>query len=197
MSEWNPAVTPDTGRSAEAQAETRAAEAAAPAESSLTAGERATLRALLENLFPADELGPGAIEIGVPQYIEGALADAYRGLVPVYRRALRALDNEATRRHGRSFGVLVAGERDAIIADLEAKRIEELRGTDAETFFDVVWKHLREGLFSDPIHGGNRDMAGWRLIGFPGAQYGYTAEEQQIDAVIDREPRSVRDLRRR
>jgi gluconate 2-dehydrogenase gamma chain len=30
-----------------------------------------------------------------------------------------------------------------------------------------------EGFFADPIYGGNRDMAGWKLIGFPGARYDY------------------------
>ena len=26
-----------------------------------------------------------------------------------------------------------------------------------------------EGMFADPIHGGNRNKAGWKMIGFPGA----------------------------
>jgi gluconate 2-dehydrogenase gamma chain len=30
-----------------------------------------------------------------------------------------------------------------------------------------------EGFFADPIYGGNRDMAGWKLVGFPGARYDY------------------------
>ena len=57
-----------------------------------------------------------------------------------------------------------------------------------------LWQHLREGLFCDPIHGGNQGMAGWRLIGFPGAQFGYSADEQRLDVVIRREPRSVAQL---
>ena len=30
-----------------------------------------------------------------------------------------------------------------------------------------------EGYFADPIYGGNRDMAGWKLVGFPGVRYDY------------------------
>ncbi len=30
-----------------------------------------------------------------------------------------------------------------------------------------------EGFFSDPIYGGNRDMVGWKLVGFPGTRYDY------------------------
>jgi len=30
-----------------------------------------------------------------------------------------------------------------------------------------------EGFFSDPLYGGNRDMADWTLVGFPGAHYDY------------------------
>ncbi len=32
-----------------------------------------------------------------------------------------------------------------------------------------MYQTVVEGLFADPIHGGNRDKAGWKLLGFPGA----------------------------
>ncbi len=160
----------------------------------LTPEETATLSALMECLFPADALGPGAVEIGVVDYLMRAFAGPYRDLLPVYRRGLAALDDVARREHGQPFAGLPSERRDAIVARLERGQLEELQDTDVEGFFEVVWQHLREGLFSDPIHGGNRQMLGWRLIGFPGAQYGYMAEEQQLDAPIIREPRSAADL---
>jgi len=43
----------------------------------------------------------------------------------------------------------------------------------------VVREHTIEGFFCDPVYGGNRDAVGWRLVGFPGAQWGYTAEQMQ------------------
>jgi gluconate 2-dehydrogenase gamma chain len=33
----------------------------------------------------------------------------------------------------------------------------------------MAYQTVMEGMFSDPIHGGNRNKAGWKLIGFPGA----------------------------
>jgi len=30
-----------------------------------------------------------------------------------------------------------------------------------------------EGMFADPVYGGNRNMAGWKMIGYPGARYDY------------------------
>ncbi len=48
-----------------------------------------------------------------------------------------------------------------------------LRDQDAKTFFKHLVKDTREGFFADPIYGGNRGMAGWKMIGFPGARYDY------------------------
>jgi len=160
----------------------------------LTGPETAALSALVDGLFPRDDLGPGAVEIGVVDYMTRAFSGPYRDLLPVYRRALAALDAVAAHEHGRGFADLAPEPRDAIIGRLERGQLDELRDTDAADFFPIVWQHLREGLFGDPIHGGNRGMLGWRLIGFPGAQFGYTEAEQQLDAPIDREPRSVADL---
>jgi hypothetical protein len=156
----------------------------------LTAAEGATLGALLERMFPADELGPGALEIGVLDYLQRALGGAYAGLLPVYRAALAGLDQAA----GQPFATLPAERQDALIEHLERRDLAAIEQSAAAGFFEVVWQHLREGLFADPIHGGNRDMAGWRLIGFPGAQTGYSAAEQQLDVIITKPPQSVGDL---
>ena len=41
----------------------------------------------------------------------------------------------------------------------------------------MVLEDTYEGMFSDPEYGGNRDYAGWKLVGYPGAQRAYTAYE--------------------
>ncbi|MGN6484303.1 MAG: gluconate 2-dehydrogenase subunit 3 family protein, partial [Thermomicrobiales bacterium] len=33
----------------------------------------------------------------------------------------------------------------------------------------LLLAYCMAGFFADPVHGGNRDMVGWKLIGFPGA----------------------------
>lgn len=46
-------------------------------------------------------------------------------------------------------------------------------------FFAVIREHTMEGFFCDPLYGGNRGAVGWRLVGFPGVQWGYTAEQMK------------------
>ena len=48
-----------------------------------------------------------------------------------------------------------------------------LNGVDGKTFFTMLLQNTKEGYFSDPIYGGNRGMAAWKMIGFPGAHYDY------------------------
>jgi hypothetical protein len=171
-----------------------ASEAAGAGAAPLTEAERATLTALLERMFPADELGPGAAEIGAPDYISRALAGAYAELAPVYRRALAGLDQAARQTWGAPFAELAGEQQDSLIGRLERRQIAEIEQSEAVGFFELVWQHLREGLFADPVHGGNRDLAGWKLIGFPGAQTGYSAEEQQLDVIVSRPIQSVADV---
>ena len=57
----------------------------------------------------------------------------------------------------------------------------------ALAFFDALRAHTIEGVFSDPAHGGNRNFAGWRLLGYQGPQPGYSHAEQQLDAPIVRD----------
>jgi hypothetical protein len=45
-----------------------------------------------------------------------------------------------------------------------------------------------EGMFADPIYGGNRDFAGWRLVGFPGAQGNFTPVDLQNKQIFTRAP---------
>ncbi|MFW6068470.1 MAG: gluconate 2-dehydrogenase subunit 3 family protein, partial [Chloroflexota bacterium] len=57
-----------------------------------------------------------------------------------------------------------------------------------ETFFHVMRRYTSEGMFSDPVYGGNRDMVGWRLIGYPGAQRAYTVDELQSEGEASERP---------
>jgi gluconate 2-dehydrogenase gamma chain len=48
-------------------------------------------------------------------------------------------------------------------------------------------------MFADPIYGGNRDYAGWKLIGYPGAQRAYTPEELR-NGPNNRRVQGLRDM---
>jgi len=59
-----------------------------------------------------------------------------------------------------------------VLTSLEKDEIK-FNPVKGKAFFDLLLQNTIEGFFSDPIYGGNRDMVGWKLIGFPGARYDY------------------------
>jgi gluconate 2-dehydrogenase gamma chain len=180
-------------------------QANAPAEVDATRGwiwfteaEAAFVGAAVARLIPADELGPGAVEAGVPTFIDRQLAGPFgRGerwymqgpwsagastqgwqtrLTPagLYRAGIRAVDAVAAReQHGASFAKMAAPDQDALLRRLEKGEVA-LDGVDAKAFFAQLLQNTLEGFWSDPIYGGNRDLAGWKLIGFPGARYDHS-----------------------
>ena len=56
----------------------------------LSVAEASTLDALFEQLFPADENGPGASLIGVTQYLDRALSGPYAHHLETYRLGVYA-----------------------------------------------------------------------------------------------------------
>lgn len=107
-----------------------------------------------------------------------------------YRAGLASVDRFATGRFGSNFVDLAEGQQDEIVGamlDGEATGFEDPSG---ESFFHVLRRHTCEGMFADPVYGGNRDMAGWRLIDYPGAQRAYTEADIRTEG-NDREPQGI------
>ncbi len=162
-----------------------------------SADEAATVGAIADRFLPPDDLGPGGRDAGCAVFIDRQLAGPYGraewwymagpfgdstpsqgyqhpdGPAAQYRRGLAALNAHA-RDHfgGRYFHQLGTEEQDALLAALEQGRLG-LRGIDEKYFFGLLLDNVTEGFFADPIYGGNRDMAGWKLVGFPGTRYDY------------------------
>jgi gluconate 2-dehydrogenase gamma chain len=110
----------------------------------------------------------------------------------LYRAGIAALDQMA----GGSFADLSEAEQDALIgplADEAAGNVEPggqggppgegggfesgIEGFSGGGFFDMIKQHTIHGMFGDPLYGGNRGLAGWRLIGYPGARRAYTPRD--------------------
>ena len=111
----------------------------------------------------------------------------------VYRSGLTSVDRFAGDRFGSAFVDLAEAQQDEIIGamvDGEATGFEDPSG---ESFFHVLRRHTCEGLFSDPVYGGNRELAGWLLIGYPGAQRAYTEAEIRADGTT-RPPQGILDM---
>jgi gluconate 2-dehydrogenase gamma chain len=109
-----------------------------------------------------------------------------------YREGLKALDQLTNGKHGRPFRELTEEQQDAILTDLEAGKGDTFTDPAADAFFSMLQDDANEGMFADPIYGGNRDLAGWKLIGYPGAQRAYT--EQELRHGTNRQPQGLRDM---
>lgn len=150
---------------------------------SLTVPQARFVDAIAGRILPTTDT-PGAVEAGAVFYIDRALAGAYSHLRSRYARGLRALNQYAKGRFGIAFEKLSGEQQDAVLSDLESGKIAELR--HGEEFFELLRTHVLEGVFGEPNYGGNRDMIGWKLVGFPGQQWGYP--ETYINKVVDLPP---------
>ena len=162
-----------------------------------TADEAAAVEAIADRLIPPDNSGPGGKQVGCAVFIDRQLAGSFgdsRGLYmrppfangtpsqglqsPIvprerYRISLAALEDYCKMMFaGKGFVALKAVQQDQVLTGLENGEIRLNKG-DSKLFFETILANTIEGFFADPIYGGNRDMAGWKLIGFPGARYDY------------------------
>ena len=151
----------------------------------LDSEQLSVLGAAVDRIAPADASGAGAIELGVVDYIEGALAEGVGGTGWV--EGLGALDAAAMERHGVGFDACGADERDAILAAFEAGTAGSVL-VDEVAFFELLRDHVLQGMFGDPSYGGNRDRGGWRLLSYPGPKLVWTEAEQQLDALPEQAP---------
>ncbi len=150
------------------------------------------IEAATERLIPQDDNGPGAQAAGVPAYIDRQLAGAwgagerlYRSgpwhagqptqgyqlpFTPaeLFRNALRGVREQVQTQHQAAFETLTGAQQDAYLEALQHSD-DDLHGVPGHMFFESLLGLSIEGFFSDPVYGGNRDMAAWKMIGFPGA----------------------------
>jgi gluconate 2-dehydrogenase gamma chain len=147
-----------------------------------------TVAAFAERLMPGAPGKPGASDADVLNYIDLALAGAYADMQDFYRRGLAQLDAYCRKMYGEPFVRLAAERQDEVIGALEAGKASEFSWPTAQAFFNTIRTHTMEGMFADPIYGGNKDFAGWRLIGFPGAQPLFTPEDLESPQAFTREP---------
>ena len=71
-------------------------------------------------------------------------------------------------RYGKSFDKISESQREEFLLGLQGGKVTFENGPPARVFFATMYQTVMEGMFSDPIYGGNRNKAGWKIIGFPG-----------------------------
>ncbi|HEU0072114.1 MAG TPA: gluconate 2-dehydrogenase subunit 3 family protein [Alphaproteobacteria bacterium] len=159
--------------------------------------EGAAVDAICDRLIPPDDGKPGGKQAGCAIFIDRQLSGSYGAAerfymrppfaqgqatqgtqsqyspAEQYRRGLAALDRYCRDTlGGKGFVELPAVEQDKLLAAME-KGEAQFTSISSREFFELLLQNAMEGFFADPIYGGNRDMAGWKLIGFPGARYDY------------------------
>jgi gluconate 2-dehydrogenase gamma chain len=184
----------------------------------LTATEHAFVVAAVDTLIPADELSPSGSACGVASFIDRQLAGAYgmgarlyrQGPFPkakpelgyqlslnpreFFRAGIEAANAWSRKTYGKDFDRLSEKDRETALKAMEEGKAE-FAGFASRMFFDALLQISMEGFFSDPIYGGNRDMASWKMIGYPGLPATYREEiKTYFGKKYDKPPRSIADF---
>lgn len=180
--------------------------------------EAVFLAAALDVMIPADDAGPGGVEAGVVAFIDRQLAGAWgsgarmylRGpwaegtpqqgyqlpLTPaqLFRAGVPEVDALARKHGGKIFAQLAPERRDALLAGLDTGELS-LATLPGQAFLELLRTIVVEGYFADPAYGGNRNMAAWRMIGFPGARGAYVDDiDRARGKPFTAEPVALADL---
>jgi gluconate 2-dehydrogenase gamma chain len=184
-----------------------------------TVDEGRAIEALADRIIPPDPQTPGGKDCGSAVFVDRQLAGGYGkqeghyvrppfiaglksqgpqsegGPRKEYRDGLAALDKACQAREGgKRFADLSDDRKDAVLKDIEEGKLE-LEGVDGKSFFALAIKDVQTGFLADPIYGGNRDKAGWKMLGFPGLPATYA---DKVDAYFNKRyvapPRSIADF---
>jgi gluconate 2-dehydrogenase gamma chain len=151
---------------------------------------------LADRIIPPDPSTPGGKDAGCVVFIDRQLAGPYGrraglytqgpfekgtkvqgpqspdGPAALYRKGLAALDGYCRKQANKTFAEMSPADQEHLLMDLESGKVG-LPDFDGQTWFTAVVKDVQMGFFADPLYGGNKDMCGWKMIGFPGARYDY------------------------
>ncbi|KFE57939.1 gluconate 2-dehydrogenase subunit 3 family protein [Pseudomonas syringae] len=162
-----------------------------------TPQEWAFLIAACDRLIPSDQVGPGAVELGVPEfldrhmqtpyanggiwYMQGPFVEAapefgYQGrltLRETLRVGIKAFDASCVKAFsGKTFAQLSTAQQEELLKSAESGKLA-LEDISSKLFFTNLLNEVRNGYFADPSHGGNKNMGAWKMIGYPGMRADY------------------------
>lgn len=180
----------------------------------LTDKEFAQITAIFDRLIPADDISVGASEAGCVVFIDHQLSGDYGkgtwryragpqqqgtasqgdqsldGPADLYRKGLAELDAYCRQHLDSPFEALGAQQQDALLERMEQGQVK-LTSTPSDLLFKQLLANVQEGYFADPLYGGNKDMAGWKMIGFPGSRYDYRDYIEQRGQKLEIIPVSI------
>jgi gluconate 2-dehydrogenase gamma chain len=184
----------------------------------LTATEVAFLSAVADTMIPADELSPSGTDCGLVTYIDRQLAGAYGAGAKMYRMGpfrrgkpeqgyqlaltprqyvevgIAATNDWSRKTFGKELDRLSATERVEALKQMEEGKAK-FEHFSSTAFFNRLHGMVMEGFFSDPMYGGNRNKAGWKVLGFPGLPATYKdVVEKYFNKRYVAPPRSLADF---
>ncbi|MER9674935.1 gluconate 2-dehydrogenase subunit 3 family protein [Mesorhizobium sp. M0208] len=180
--------------------------------------ESAFVEAAVDTLIPSDSTGPGAKELGVAIYIDRQMAGGYGKGDRLYlegpfgegtpeqgyqlpmtpseliRAGIADVSAYVQKNHKSTFNGLSEKDRAAVMTELDGKKVE-LPTVPTAPFFGLLLQLTIEGYFADPMYGGNKDSAAWKMIGFPGADAMYMDKIEPFrNKPYTAEPKGIQDL---
>lgn len=165
-------------------------------------------QAASERIFPEDENGPGAKELNAAIYIDHQLASPWGLNVKDYRlgafhtpeptqggqtkmlrkdlfpAGLQALNTYSVKQYEKKFTELEIAEQDAVLADFSEGKTTVYKGVSSTEFFNLLRSLTMEGVYADPLYGGNKEMLGWKMRKYPGSRMTYLQEIQSENFVV-------------
>ncbi|MBX9827108.1 MAG: gluconate 2-dehydrogenase subunit 3 family protein [Xanthobacteraceae bacterium] len=213
-------VAAATPAAAQAQPAAQPAAASHPPETwlTLTPTEVAFIAAAVDTIIPADNLSPSGSECGVAAFIDRQLAGAYGSGARLYRQGpfpkakpelgyqlelnpreffragIEAANAFSRKTYGKDFDRLSEKDREAALKTMEEGKAG-FPGFSSATFFNALLQITMEGFFADPMYGGNRNMAAWKMIGYPGLPATYREEiKTYFGKKYDKPPQSIADF---
>lgn len=198
------------------------------------------LAAATEVIFPKDDLGPGAIALGVPYFIDKQLASSWgtnakeymsdpfgqnqqtrdyehqdtqqdksgpnvetKAPTPtpryqtrlnrgdVFLQGVKKIDDVSKDKFDTSFLDLEEEAQMEVLEDFESGSVDMV-GVAAVTFFNLLLQMTLEGAYADPVHGGNKDMMGWKMKEYPGPRMSYLDQIEEEEFIVMKQE-SLRD----
>jgi gluconate 2-dehydrogenase gamma chain len=168
-----------------------------------TEAEARIVSAACDRIFPSDGTGPGAKEAGVVIYIDRQLGgpygrDKYRYTKGPWIDSVpeHGYQGKETPRETYRAGLKELG--DGFVKLSPAEQDKKLMAIERSHFFQLLRTHTIEGMFCDPMHGGNAGLIGWQLIGFPGPQMNYRDDiDKHFGTPFRPKPQSLAQITKR
>lgn len=171
-------------------------------------------QAAAERIYPKDDNGPGALELNAAIYIDHQLAgpwginakeymsgpfyeaeETQGSQIRILRKdlfllGLTSLDSYSMEKYEKTFVSLEPEEQDVVLTDFSEGTAPDIASVRSPLFFNLLRSLTIEGVYADPLYGGNKNMEGWAMRKYPGSRMAYVKEIQE-DKFVKLEPQGL------